>query len=107
MGFQAPRKEAIERRISDAFTRVRKSIEEAYELVEDLKVDIADSGNPVTAAGAEAFAEDVLGVPAGNDLGQSGPWAATLVDSNAAASNLKTTLDANLTKIRRIVYQER
>ena len=107
MGFQAPNKAAIERQISQAFASVRSSIENALELVEDLKVDISDAGEPISKAGAQNFAENVLGVPAGTELGQSGPWADTLVDANTAASNMKTALNGELTRIRRITFQER
>lgn len=104
MGFRSPDRTAIENGISRAVRVLRQAVEDVNEMVEDLKVDITDSGETVNKAGAQAFAESVLGLPAGTDLGESGPWADTVVDANAVAGAFQTTLDAQIEKIRRIVF---
>lgn len=104
MGFRAPNRAAIEARLSQAARLVRSAIEDYYEQVEDLKVEVSDAGFTVNAAGAEAFAEQVLGVPVGSGLGQTEKWADALVDANTSAGNLKGALDSELVRLRRVVF---
>lgn len=106
MGFQTPNRQAIEQRLSQAFRTMRVTIEEASELVEDLKVEITDSGNQISKAGAQAFAESVFGIEAGTNLGQSGPWADTLVDANTAVTAIKAALDNQIARVRRVVFDK-